>query len=225
MSLAELADIVKIGQDLESDQEKANAFIAEEGPAEGNLLSDTRAGGEKMTEYKDMLQKQRDYFRTGETKNVAFRLRQLQRMEAWINENEEDIMEALKQDLHKSPFEAYATEIGIVKEEIRYTLKHLRRWARPKRVPTPVTQFPSRSCIYPEPYGVVLIMSPLELSLPAHHRPPRGRHLRGKLCGGKAIRLLCRHLGSHRADAPGAVPGEVCQCDRGREERERGSFK
>lgn len=29
MSLAELADIVKIGQDLESDQEKANAFIAE----------------------------------------------------------------------------------------------------------------------------------------------------------------------------------------------------
>lgn len=29
MSLAELADIVKIGQDLESDQEKANAFIEE----------------------------------------------------------------------------------------------------------------------------------------------------------------------------------------------------
>ena len=44
-------------------------------------------------------------------------------------------MEALKQDLHKSPFEAYATEIGIVKEEIRYTLKHLRRWARPRESP------------------------------------------------------------------------------------------
>lgn len=113
-----------------------------------------------MAEYKEMMQKQREYFRAGETKNVAFRLRQLERMAKWIDQNEEDIMEALKQDLHKSPFEAYATEIGIVKEEIRYTLKHLRRWARPKRVPTPVTQFPSRSCIYPEPYGVVLIMSP-----------------------------------------------------------------
>lgn len=55
---------------------------------------------------------------------------------------------------------AYATEIGIVKEEIRYTLKHLRKWATPKRVPTPITQFPSKSFIYPEPYGIVLIMSP-----------------------------------------------------------------
>ena len=113
-----------------------------------------------MAEYREMMQKQREYFRTGETKNVAFRIRQLERMEKWIIQNEEDIMEALKQDLHKSPFEAYATEIGIVKEEIRYTLKHLRSWAKPKRVPTPITQFPSRSFIYPEPYGVVLIMSP-----------------------------------------------------------------
>lgn len=135
-----------------------------------------------MTEYKDMLQKQRDYFRTGETKNVAFRLRQLQRMEAWINENEEDIMEALKQDLHKSPFEAYATEIGIVKEEIRYTLKHLRRWARPKRVPTPVTQFPSRSCIYPEPYGVVLIMSPWNYPFQLTIAP-----LVGAICAGNCV--------------------------------------
>ena len=70
------------------------------------------------------------------------------------------IMEALHKDLHKAPFEAYATEIGIVKEEIRYTLKHLRGWAKPKRVPTPITQFPSRSFIYSEPYGIVLIMSP-----------------------------------------------------------------
>lgn len=113
-----------------------------------------------MAEYKAMLQRQREYFRTGETKSVEFRVRQLERMAKWIQDNEEDIMDALKGDLHKSPFEAYATEIGIVKEEIRYTLKHIRSWARPKRVPTPITQFPSKSFIYPEPYGVALIMSP-----------------------------------------------------------------
>lgn len=113
-----------------------------------------------MTDYKEIIRKQREYFREGECKSVGFRIAQLQRMNAWICKNEEAIMEALHKDLHKSPFEAYATEIGIVKEEIKYTLKHLRRWAKPRRVPTPLTQFPSSSFIYPEPYGAVLIMSP-----------------------------------------------------------------
>ena len=72
----------------------------------------------------------------------------------------EAIEKALWEDLNKAPFEAYATEIGIVKEEIRYTMKHLRGWAATKQVPTPITQFPSKSRIYAEPYGVVLIMSP-----------------------------------------------------------------
>lgn len=113
-----------------------------------------------MADYKEILRKQRAYFRKGECKNVEFRIAALKKMYAWMCKNEALIMEALHQDLHKSEFEAYATEIGIVKEEIKYTVKHLRRWASPRRVPTPITQFPSRSFIYPEPYGVVLILSP-----------------------------------------------------------------
>lgn len=113
-----------------------------------------------MAEYKEMLRAQRAYFRRGECKDVEFRIRQLKRLYQWICEHEQEIMDALYQDLNKSPFEAYATEIGIVKEEIRYALKHIRRWAAPRRVRTPITQFPSRSFIYPEPYGVTLIMSP-----------------------------------------------------------------
>lgn len=113
-----------------------------------------------MMEYKSMLHKQRAYFQTGDTKNVEFRIRQLKKLYQWITVHEQEIMDALYMDLNKSNFEAYATEIGIVKEEIRYTLKNLRKWAAPKRVPTPITQFPSKSFIYPEPYGIVLIMSP-----------------------------------------------------------------
>lgn len=113
-----------------------------------------------MTDYREILRKQKDFFMKGETRQVEFRLRQLRKMEEWIVENEQKIMEALRKDLHKSAFEAYATEIGFVKEEIRYTLKHLAGWAKPRRVPTPVTQFWSTSFIYPEPYGSVLIMSP-----------------------------------------------------------------
>ncbi|MDO4312686.1 MAG: aldehyde dehydrogenase [Eubacteriales bacterium] len=113
-----------------------------------------------MAEYKEMLHAQRAYFQRGECKDVNFRIRQLKNLNQWICEHEQEITDALYQDLNKSAFEAYATEIGIVKEEIKYTLKHIRKWASPKRVRTPITQFPSKSFIYPEPYGVVLIMSP-----------------------------------------------------------------
>jgi len=81
-------------------------------------------------------------------------------MYRWICRNEKLILAALHRDLGKAPFEGYATEIGIVKEEIKFTLKHLDQWAKSKFVPTPVTQFPARSFVYPEPYGVVLIMAP-----------------------------------------------------------------
>lgn len=113
-----------------------------------------------MAEYKDVLHAQRAYFMKGKCKDVDFRIRQLKNLYQWICEHEQEIMDALYEDLNKSSFEAYATEIGIVKEEIKYILKHIRRWAAPTRVKTPITQFPAKSFIYPEPYGVVLIMSP-----------------------------------------------------------------
>lgn len=113
-----------------------------------------------MRDYKEIVQRQRAYFHEGEAKNVEFRIVQLTRILTWICKNEEAIMDALQRDLNKSSFEAYATEIGIVKEEIKFIIKNLPRWAKPKRVFTPITQFPSSSFIYQEPYGVVLIMSP-----------------------------------------------------------------
>ena len=63
-------------------------------------------------------------------------------------------------DLSKSNFESYMCETGLVLSEISYMLKHIRRFAREKRVHTPLAQFHSRSFIKPGPYGVVLIMSP-----------------------------------------------------------------
>ncbi|MDD3402532.1 MAG: aldehyde dehydrogenase [Hespellia sp.] len=113
-----------------------------------------------MTDYKQIILNQRQYFAKGNTKDAAFRMEQLRRMYEWIEQEEDTIIAALKSDLNKAPFESYATEIGIVKEEIRYTMNHLRSWVKVRRVRTPLTQFPSRSFIYPEPYGVVLIMSP-----------------------------------------------------------------
>ncbi len=113
-----------------------------------------------MKDIASTLELHRRYFASGKTKSISHRLEYLKRLEHGIQMHEKEIMEALKKDLNKAPFETYATEIGIVLEEIRFLSKHLRGWARPRQVRTPITNFPAVSRIYSEPYGVVLIMSP-----------------------------------------------------------------
>jgi aldehyde dehydrogenase (NAD+) len=51
-------------------------------------------------------------------------------------------------------------ETGIILDEIRFHLKHTEEWMRVKPVQTPLTQFHARSFVSPEPYGLVLVMSP-----------------------------------------------------------------
>jgi len=113
-----------------------------------------------MNHFTEILQKQRTFFATGKTKEVNFRVESLKKMEKWICSHDENIMAALKADLNKPPFEAYATEVGTVLDELRFTLKHISSWNRPKRVMSNLKNFPSSGRIYSEPYGVTLIMSP-----------------------------------------------------------------
>jgi acyl-CoA reductase-like NAD-dependent aldehyde dehydrogenase len=77
-----------------------------------------------------------------------------------IVESEQAIFAALKADLNKPAFEAYGGDTAIVVNEIDYTLKHLTRWAKPKKVRTPFAYFPSKSYSFAEPYGVTLIIGP-----------------------------------------------------------------
>ncbi|HQM96959.1 MAG TPA: aldehyde dehydrogenase [Clostridia bacterium] len=107
-----------------------------------------------------LIQSQRVFFNSDVTKDVRFRKDALNRLYEAIVINEENILKALKEDLNKSSFEGYMSEIGIVRDEIRHFIKHLSKWSKPKRVTTPLAQFPSKSYIMSEPYGVVLIMAP-----------------------------------------------------------------
>lgn len=107
-----------------------------------------------------ILNNQRRFFDSGATKDVTLRIKMLKRLGAAIHHHEKEILDALKKDLNKAAFEAYATEIGIVLEELRFVIKNINRWAAPRRVKTPLVNFISSSKVYPEPYGVVLIMSP-----------------------------------------------------------------
>ena len=102
----------------------------------------------------------RKYFKTGETRSVKFRIKQLKALKKALLQYDEKIIEALHDDLNKSSFEAVMTETGLVQEEINYYIKNLKKLARPKKVKVPLTLMPGKSEIYSEPYGVVLIISP-----------------------------------------------------------------
>lgn len=111
-------------------------------------------------DHKKLAERQKQFFSTGKTRDILFRKRQLKRMGKWMKDNEAAILLALKEDLNKSPFEAYATEYYMVWEELHFALRHMEQWCRDSRVKTPLTQFPAKSYIRREPYGTVLILSP-----------------------------------------------------------------
>lgn len=107
----------------------------------------------------DLLQRQRDFFQTGKTQSIEFRSQQLQRLQQAILQDQDRLIKALQADLRKPELESYATEISVVRD-ISYALKHLKRWAKPQRVAVSLEQFPASAQIYPEPLGVVLLISP-----------------------------------------------------------------
>ena len=111
-------------------------------------------------EYIQIHEAMKAYFESGATLDVAKRKATLRKLKATLKEWEPRLMEAIMLDLGKSRFEAYETEIGIVQAEISHTLKHLSRWAKAKRVSTPLAHFPSSSRILKQPKGLVLVMSP-----------------------------------------------------------------
>ena len=113
-----------------------------------------------MPDYTKILKRQQAMFATGRTTSIATRVSYLRKLRKWIKENNWAIMAALRVDLNKPPFEAQATEIGVVQDELPYALRHIHNWSRPKSVMSNLKNFPSYGRIYPEPYGVALIISP-----------------------------------------------------------------
>jgi aldehyde dehydrogenase (NAD+) len=110
--------------------------------------------------YKNEIEKQREFFFTGNTLDLDYRIDHLEKLKSAIIENQDNIFQAINRDFKKPEFEVYATETGIVLDEITHTLKNIKKWARPDIVKTPVYHFPASSANYSEPYGVVLIIAP-----------------------------------------------------------------
>lgn len=104
--------------------------------------------------------RQRAFFQTGATKPVPKRLAALARLKAEIQAREQQLLNALQADLHKSHFEGYMCELGLNLDELGYLIQKTPQWARPQRRRTPLPQYVAKSYQLAEPYGVTLIMSP-----------------------------------------------------------------
>lgn len=92
--------------------------------------------------------------------NVNYRKERLKKLLHCIENNENEIVQALYNDFKKPAFEAVLTETNYVISELKDTIKNIERWAKPKKVFPSILNFPSTDSIYSEPYGKVLIIAP-----------------------------------------------------------------
>ena len=111
-------------------------------------------------EIQALLQAQREYFQSGETFPVAFRINALKKLYACIRRREGEILSALHADLGKSSFEGYMCEVGMALSEISHSIKKVKAWSKPRRAKTPLAQFAAKSYTMPSPRGNTLVISP-----------------------------------------------------------------
>jgi aldehyde dehydrogenase (NAD+) len=107
-----------------------------------------------------ILEKQKQFFRSGKTLDLNYRLEILKRLRSSILRNNQAIKDALWKDFHKPECEVISSEIQFVLKELNLAIRKLRSWARPKRVKTPIVHIIAYSHVHYQPYGHVLVLSP-----------------------------------------------------------------
>jgi len=118
---------------------------------------------------KAFIDQQRAFFNSNKTKDLDFRIGQLQQLKTLLLSNQNRLNEAIYEDFGKSPFETFTNEFGLVFLDIDEACSKLKKWAKRKRVRTNWVNFPAKSYIIPEPLGVSLVIGawnyPYQLSL------------------------------------------------------------
>ncbi|HMO34229.1 MAG TPA: aldehyde dehydrogenase [Lacibacter sp.] len=138
------------------------------------------------------LQALRRYYLSGATRPYAFRKTQLEKLRQAVLRYETELHDALFADLKKSAEESWVTETGFLLSDIRATLKGLRSWMQPQRVPTNLLNLPSSSYIYREPLGVVLVIGPWNYPFQLLFAP-----LVGAIAGGNCVVLKPSEFAPH----------------------------
>ncbi|MFQ9515939.1 MAG: aldehyde dehydrogenase [Eubacterium sp.] len=133
-------------------------------------------------EINKIVQKQREFFETGKTFDINYRIAMLKKFKQAILNHEAEINEALKDDLGKSETETYMCETGMTLSELSYQIKHIKKWSKNKRRRTGLANFHAKSFTVQEPYGSVLIMSPWNYPFMLCLEPMVGAIAAGNCC-------------------------------------------
>ena len=135
-----------------------------------------------MQDYKVLLEKQRTFFATGKTKDLSFRIEQLNKLRQVLIDKHQGIEESLKKDLGKCEFEAFVTEVTAILDDIHNAIENIETWTKPVEAACLPLFGQGESKIYYEPYGTVLILNtwnyPFVLSL----KPLVGALAAGNCC-------------------------------------------
>jgi len=91
---------------------------------------------------------------------LEWRRAQLESLLRLLDENGDELLRALHDDLRKPALDGYGADLGTSAAEIRYVLKHLKSWAKPRRVVPSIAALPGMARVTPEPLGVGLIIAP-----------------------------------------------------------------
>ncbi len=102
----------------------------------------------------------RKFYDDGHTMSYKFRIDALKKLKMQLKKYEKELLTAMYQDYKKPATEAFVGDIGVVLEDLNFTIKNLKIWMQDRRVPTPITLMPSSSKVIYEPKGVVVIFAP-----------------------------------------------------------------
>ena len=92
---------------------------------------------------------------------LATRLDRLRRLSQMTMRYAQDIIEAISADFgNRSPHETLIADLLSVDESIKHARSHLRRWMRPRRMPTGFKYRPGYNRLMAQPVGVVGVVAP-----------------------------------------------------------------
>ena len=111
----------------------------------------------------------RSHFQTGVTRSYEWRRDMLQRIIDFVDDKEEEMVQAMYEDSGKRDFTARSGDVYFVRGEAKHVLKNLKKWMKPRKAGTPIYLQPAKSYVRSEPLGVVLIIGawnfPIHLTL------------------------------------------------------------
>jgi len=108
----------------------------------------------------EIFELQKAHFLAHPNPPIAHRKGRLQALRKALMEREDELKEALWKDFSKSSYEVELTEFLTTLVELDHTLRHLARWMKPQRKPTPIVLIGTKTHVRCLPKGPSLMIAP-----------------------------------------------------------------